>query len=80
MLYGVEGTPIDTVMRIRGYRPMERCLLLCICQGERTFARNVKRNVLKIARRFGGMYTTGYAAKSWEHGRFSDPYMRATIR
>lgn len=79
-LYGVEGTPIDTVMRIRGYRPMERCLLLGICQGERTFARNVKRNILKIARRFGGMYTTGYVAKSWEHGRFSDPYMREDLQ
>lgn len=79
-LYGVEGTIIDAAMSARGYKRMQRCLLLGVAQGEKTFARNVKRNIMRVAHKYGGMYTTGYVAKSWEHGRFTDPYMREDLQ
>ncbi|WP_448521253.1 FAD-binding oxidoreductase [Pseudothermotoga sp.] len=75
-LYGVEGTVIDKSVTAMGYRPMERCLLLGIAQGEEHFAKNVKRNIKKIAKTHGALYTTGYVAKAWEKGRFTDPYLR----
>ncbi len=75
-LYGVEETIIDRMIRLKGYKPMERCLLLGLAQGERDFAKNIKRKIMKIAKEFGGMYTTGYVTKAWEKGRFTDPYIR----
>ncbi len=79
-LYGIEGTVIDTFMRLRGYRQMERCLFIGTAEGERKFTGNVKKQVKKICRRFGGMYITGYPVSQWEHGRYTDPYMREDLQ
>jgi alkyldihydroxyacetonephosphate synthase len=79
-LYSVEGTILDTMINALGYKPMERCLLLGWTEGERRFARNLKRVIGKIARRYRGMTLTGYPAKKWEHGRFRDPYMRDALQ
>ncbi|MBN2398665.1 MAG: FAD-binding oxidoreductase [Deltaproteobacteria bacterium] len=79
-LYGVEGTPIDTALKLRGYKAGEKCLLLGTADGDRDFARLVKRNVQKICKRYGAMYTTGFAARKWEEGRFTDPYMREDLQ
>ncbi|MCS7174191.1 FAD-binding oxidoreductase [Pseudothermotoga sp.] len=75
-LYGVKDTILDRLISLRGMKSMERCLLLGIAQGEKNYAKNVKRQIMKIARSFGAIYTTGYVAKRWEKGRFTDPYLR----
>lgn len=79
-LYGVEGTPIDKVMNMKGYKPMERCLFLGFTEGEKDFAKLVKRKLHKICKKHGAMYATGYVTKGWEHGRFRDPYMREDLQ
>ncbi len=79
-LYGVEGTILDTLMSARGYRKGERCLMLGTADGEAGFSRHVKRMVKKICLSRGAMYTTGLVQKSWEHGRFRDPYMREDLQ
>ena len=58
---------------------MERCLFLGFTDGEKGFSRNVAKNIKRIARQFGGMSLTSYVTKSWEHGRFTDPYLRDTM-
>lgn len=78
-LYGIEGTPIDGLLKLRGYRPGERCLLLGSTDGERDFTRLVRRKIARICRGHGGASTTGYAVRRWEHGRFRDPYMREDL-
>ena len=78
-LYGIEGTFLDTLMSLRGFKPMERCLLLSRTEGERGFAKNVLRKSKKVFRRFGGMSLTGYPVKEWEHSRYRDPYMREDL-
>ena len=78
-LYGVEGTPIDSWMKLRGYRNMKRCIALGTAEGEKGFSRNVARNVKRIARRHGAMNITGYPVKKWEHSRYMDPYMREDL-
>ncbi len=75
-LYGVEDSFLEKFIRFRGYKPMERCLMLGLAQGEKKFAKNIKKNVIKIARQYGALYTTGYVTKAWEKGRFTDPYIR----
>ena len=79
-LYGVDGTPLDAIMTAAGYRPGERCLMLGTADGEAGFARHVKRMVKRTCRRHGAMYATGWVQKSWEHGRFRDPYMREDLQ
>jgi len=79
-LYGIEGTPIDAIIKMRGYKPMKRCLYIGQTEGERTFSKNVKKKVKKICRKYGAMYITGYPVKNWEHGRYTDPYMREDLQ
>lgn len=79
-LYGVEGTVIDKMMSLKGYKPMERCLFLGTADGDRDFTRLVKKKVHSICKKHGAMYTTGYVTKAWEKGRFKDPYMREDLQ
>ncbi|MDR3345375.1 MAG: FAD-binding oxidoreductase, partial [Oscillospiraceae bacterium] len=75
-LYGVTDTPLDSLLTMRGYKDGERCLLLGFTEGEKHFSKNVFRQIKRICHKHGAMYTTGYVCKSWEHGRFRDPYLR----
>lgn len=79
-LYGVEGTAIDKIMDLRGYKKGERCLFLGFNNGHISFTKNVKAQLHKVCKKYGAMYTTGYVTKNWEHGRFRDPYMREDLQ
>ena len=79
-LYGVEGNFIDKAMKMKGYNPGERCLFLGFTDGEKSFTKVVVKNVHKICKKYGAMYTTGYVTKGWEKGRFKDPYMREDLQ
>ncbi len=78
-LYNVDETPLAPLLDKFGYKDMQRCLFLGFTDGEKGFSNNVARNIRRIARRFSGMSLTGYVCKSWEHGRFTDPYLRDTL-
>lgn len=78
-LYGVEGTPLDPLLKRLGYRPMERCLLLGHTDGDKDLGKLIHRKIRRIGRRYGALYTTGYVTRRWEHGRFRDPYMREDL-
>jgi len=78
-LYGIEGTPIDLAIKIAGFKAGQRTLFLGTTEGERGFARNVRRKVSRICWKNHGMTLTGYPAMKWEHGRFTDPYMREDL-
>ncbi|MGK0290899.1 MAG: alkyldihydroxyacetonephosphate synthase, partial [bacterium] len=78
-LYGVEGTPLDKMMTVRGFQPMDRCLLIGHTEGEKEFSKNVFKQVKKVCKKYGAMFLTGYPVKNWEHGRFKDPYMREDL-
>jgi alkyldihydroxyacetonephosphate synthase len=77
--YGVKDTVIDKVMTTRGYRDGERCLMLGFTEGEKHFSRNVFRQIHKICKKYGAMYTTGIVCKAWEKSRFRDPYLREDL-
>ena len=79
-LYGIDGTFLDTLMRMRGFKPMARCLMLGSSEGHASFTKNVKRNVKRVCAGFGGMYLTGLPTKLWEPGRFKDPYLREDLQ
>ena len=78
-LYGIQGTPLEKWMKRRGFKAQNRCLMIGSSDGQADFTKNVKKNVKKISRCNGAMYLTGYPVKRWEHGRFTDPYMREDL-
>lgn len=79
-LYNIDETPLMKLFKLRGFKENEMCLFLGFTNGERGFSNNVARAAKKIARRYKGMSLTGYVTKSWEKGRFSDPFLRDTIQ
>ena len=79
-MYGIIGSPLEPILAAKGYKQHSRCLLLGFTDGEDGYQKNVVKNIKKIARKYHGLYLTGYVTTSWEHGRFSDPYLRDTIQ
>ena len=78
-MYGIEPSMISRFMDLRGYKAGRRCILMGQAEGERNFSRQVRKNVVRVCRRFKGMSLTGYPMKKWRHGRFSDAYMREPL-
>lgn len=78
-LYNVDDTPLHPLLDKLGYKDMQRCLFLGFTDGERGFSRNVARNIFRIARKHGALPLGGFVCKSWEKGRFNDPYLRDTM-
>ncbi|MFW5675127.1 MAG: FAD-binding oxidoreductase [Acetivibrio ethanolgignens] len=78
-LYNVDETPLWKLLDMRGYQDMERCLFLGFTDGEKGFSKNVAKNIKGLAKKYGGMSLTAFVAKSWEKGRFTDPYLRDTM-
>lgn len=75
-LYGVHGTPLDTMLKLGGYKPSKRCLLLGSADGSHRYTRMVAASVRRKVRHFGAFPTTSFVTRKWEKGRFKDPYMR----
>jgi len=78
-LYGIEDTIFDKLMKIRGFKPMQRCLFLGTADGEKQFAKNIKSKVKKICKKHGAMNLTSFPVKKWEPGRYKDPYLREDL-
>lgn len=79
-MYGVDESPLRHLFDLRGFKAGEKCLFLGFTNGEKGFSANCAKNVARVAHRYGGMSLTGVVTKSWEKGRFDDPYMRDTIQ
>lgn len=75
-MYGLDSSILETAFRTLSLRPMKRCLMIGQAYGERSFSKNIHRMVKRISRMNKGRYLTGYPVKKWEHGRFTDPYLR----
>lgn len=78
-LYNVDDTPLRHLLDWKGFKDMERCLFLGFTDGERGYSKNVAKNIRRIARRHGALSLTAFVTKSWEKGRFTDPYLRDTL-
>ncbi|MGD0274776.1 MAG: FAD-binding oxidoreductase [Syntrophales bacterium] len=77
-LYGMPGF-VDAFLAYRGFLPMQRCLCLGNVEGDRDYTRLVARKIKRIARKYGAIYLTGYAARKWERTRYTEPYMREDL-
>lgn len=79
-LYGVDETPVAKLFDLKGFQEGQMCLFLGFTEGEKGYSANAAKVIKKIAKRFGGFNLTGMVTKSWEKGRFDDPYMRDTMQ
>ena len=77
-LYGMPGF-LEPFLALRGFKPMQRCLCLGNVEGDRDYTRLVAHKIKRIARKHGAMCITGYAARKWEHTRYTEPYMREDL-
>ncbi len=77
-LYGMPKIA-DKFLTLRGFKPMQRCLCLGNVEGEHDYAKLVARKIKIIAREHGAISLTGYAARKWEHTRYTEPYMREDL-
>ena len=75
-LYGVADTVIDKMLAAKGYKDGKRVLMLGWSEGEKHFSKNVAKQIDKICKKHGAMYTTSIVTKGLEKGRFTDPYLR----
>ena len=79
-MYGIADSPLNALLSAKGFKPSQRCLMLGFADGEDGLQKNIVKNIRRIAHKYNAMSLTGYVTTSWEHGRFSDPYMRDTIQ
>jgi len=79
-VYSLEGTPLDKVIELRGYKHGERCLCIGHTEGEKEFSKHVKKMVKKVCKKHNAMYLSGYPVRKWRKGRFKDPYMREDLQ
>jgi len=78
-LFGLQGTPVDGLIHLRGYKPMERCICMGTTEGEKGYAKFVKAQVSRVCKQHGAMTLTGYATGLWEKTRYKEPYMREDL-
>jgi alkyldihydroxyacetonephosphate synthase len=78
-LYNVDGTPLEKLLKLRGYKIGEMCLFLGFTDGGKTYCKDTAINIKHIAKQHHGMSLTGKVCRSWEKGRFNDPYLRDTL-
>lgn len=79
-LYGVDDSPLRHLFKVRNFKEGDMCLFLGFTNGEKGFSKNCAKVVKKVSKAHGGMSLTGIVTKSWEKGRFNDPYMRDTMQ
>lgn len=77
-LYGLPS-PINLLLKKRGFKPMQRCLCLGTVEGDRDYTRLVKRKIRRLAKTFGAVYLGGYGARKWEKTRYTEPFMREDL-
>ena len=80
-LYHIQDSVADTVLQKLGYKPMEKCLMLGFTDGEKGFSKNLDRKMRKIFRKYKA-FEISFAGvtKTWEKGRFTDPYLREDLQ
>jgi alkyldihydroxyacetonephosphate synthase len=78
-LKGYDQGILDLYLRFRGCKAGRRCLCVGIVEGEKGYARHVAAMCSRVARLHHGTTLTSFAARQWEHGRYSDVHVREDL-
>ena len=77
-LYGMPGFVV-TFLGLLCFLPLQRCLCLGNVEGDKDYAKLVKRKLTRIAKKYGAISLGWYAPKKWEKTRYTEPYMREDL-
>jgi alkyldihydroxyacetonephosphate synthase len=78
--YHIHDTLADKTLRLLGYQPMQRCLLLGTIDGDTDFSLLVKRKLHRICKKYRAFTLTPFGiTQAWEKSRFTDPFMREDL-
>ena len=69
-LYGVADTVIDKMLAAKGYKDGKRVLMLGWSEGEKHFSKNVAKQIDKICKKHGAMYTDRHRHQGLGAGSF----------
>ena len=79
-LYGIAGTPAETLLSALGFHAGRKCLMLGYTDGDKSFSTALNRKIRKICKSFGAFNLSAFGVtQRWEHGRFRDPYLRDSL-
>ncbi|NLB71019.1 MAG: FAD-binding oxidoreductase [Chloroflexi bacterium] len=80
-LYHISDSIANTLLTKMGFKPMQKCLLLGFTDGEKDFCRNMDRKIRRICRKYKAFeLSIAGVTKTWEKGRFTDPYLREDLQ
>ncbi len=75
---GITGTYKDKALNFLGYTAPERSMMYFTVEGDRDYARLVKRKIVNIGRKNGGFFAGETAIKTWLEMRYHSSYLRDT--
>lgn len=78
-LFGFDKHILERVMSRLGLKAGQRCLCIGTAEGEKGAAVHVRKQIKKIAKRFGALYLGGLVVKKWEKTRYKEPLMREDL-
>ncbi len=79
-MYHVHGTPVDSILQLLGYKPMQRCMFIGLADGDRDLARLIEKKVKSIFKKYHAFsLTMAKVTQSWEKSRYTDPFMREDL-
>ena len=73
---GFDGSFSDRFLKMKGYRPGERCLMFVSIEGDKEYTHLVKKKIKRIARKSGGFYSGVKPVKEWLKQRYESAYLR----
>lgn len=73
---GFDNSFSDKILKLLGYHSGNRCLMFVTVDGDKGYARLVKKKVKKIARSNGGLSIGGKSTKDWLKQRYNSAYLR----
>ncbi len=79
-MYSIADSIADRGLKVLGFQPMARCMLLGSADGDKGYTALVARKVDAVCRRYGALNLSALRlTQRWEHSRFADPYMREDL-
>ncbi len=73
---GFDGSFSDRFLKVKGYHPGKRCLLLAGLEGDKGYTRLVKKKLKRISARQGAFYTGEKPVTEWLKQRYESAYLR----
>ncbi len=73
---GFDNSFSDRFLKMKGYRPGERCLMFVSIEGDKDYTHLLQKKIKKIARQSGGFYSGEKPVKEWLKQRYESAYLR----